>query len=607
MSSSSPPPTLAPTSASHTPSPPFHRRRKSWARRFERCCCKTVSYFPLSFVYGLTTWATYVSVGVSVVGHPTILSYLQAALAFTLYALGNTSYTIAVFTNPGSPIDPKFDGSRSRRRKGGVYEGLPSFEDDEEEVNNEEDGGGRHARSTIGPGADMTSVTAKSDGKQRFCKKCQCIKPDRAHHCSSCGKCVLKMDHHCPWLATCVGLHNYKPFLLFLIYTSLFCWVAFAISAWWVWAAITDNEQMEQSILVVNTIILSVLAGIIGLVLSGFTGWHIYLVLTGQTTIESLEKTRYLTPLRQTMEHQFQSQRTYLSADGTHDPAYSPVEEQPLTDRIKEFHANALPGILRPEEGDASLNPSPLRSPAPDTRLHNSHPSAGSPAQQSLHRSYADLERDRENERYNSYLDEQASASLPNAFDLGYRANLLHVFGGNPLYWALPICNTSGDGWKWDVSPDWVRARERLASERTNREASSIAGADGNWRNHRSSLPPPPIQPQYRWSPGSGFVDRARPPVPPPIISQNQQFARSEDGAAQGRSPVMMQPLDRRKGSGDEYETSSDEEDVGETVGWRDRETANWNDVPDGFLNAGGGNGRGGGRGRGRARRRKGD
>lgn len=69
----------------------------------------------------------------------------------------------------------------------------------------------------------------------------------------------------------------------------------------------------------------------------------------------------------------------------------------------------------------------------------------------------------------------------------------------------------------------------------------------------------------------------------------------------------MMQPLDRRKGSGDEYETSSDEEDVGETVGWRDRETANWNDVPDGFLNAGGGNGRGGGRGRGRARRRKGD
>ena len=33
----------------------------------------------------------------------------------------------------------------------------------------------------------------------RFCDKCKAIKPDRAHHCSVCGRCVLKMDHHCPW------------------------------------------------------------------------------------------------------------------------------------------------------------------------------------------------------------------------------------------------------------------------------------------------------------------------------------------------------------------------------------------------------------------------
>ena len=26
------------------------------------------------------------------------------------------------------------------------------------------------------------------------------------------------MDHHCPWLATCVGYHNLKPFLLYSFY-----------------------------------------------------------------------------------------------------------------------------------------------------------------------------------------------------------------------------------------------------------------------------------------------------------------------------------------------------------------------------------------------------
>jgi ribosomal protein L40E len=37
------------------------------------------------------------------------------------------------------------------------------------------------------------------DGGMRFCQKCQCYKPPRAHHCRVCGRCVLRMDHHCPW------------------------------------------------------------------------------------------------------------------------------------------------------------------------------------------------------------------------------------------------------------------------------------------------------------------------------------------------------------------------------------------------------------------------
>ena len=29
------------------------------------------------------------------------------------------------------------------------------------------------------------------------CYRCNNFKPPRAHHCSICDRCVIKMDHHC--------------------------------------------------------------------------------------------------------------------------------------------------------------------------------------------------------------------------------------------------------------------------------------------------------------------------------------------------------------------------------------------------------------------------
>ncbi|KXS94799.1 hypothetical protein AC578_4048 [Pseudocercospora eumusae] len=558
-------PTLAAPTTTRSPS--FHRRRKSWARKIERCCCTTFAYFPLVFVYGLTSWAVYVLVNVSFIGatYSDWAPYFRAGIGIILYTLANVSYTIAVFTDPGSPIDgSKGSGLRhggSGRR--GEYEGLLQYEDDDVEE-----------AATVPREWMNGSVTAKSTGKPRYCKKCKSVKPDRAHHCSTCRKCVLKMDHHCPWLATCVGLRNYKAFILFLVYTSLFCWTDFLVSAFWVWQEFNDRVQTMQGMLVVNTILLSVLGGIIGLVLSAFTGWHIYLVLSGQTTIESLEKTRYLSPLKKSMENQLNDpNRRNLAAEGSISGRASP-NNQSMTDRLKEIHANALPGVLRPEEGDGSLHNSRNPSPVPPSAAAGS-----SPAHQSLQRSYASMEAQREQERYQNYLDEVDSEKLPNAFDLGWKRNVVHVMGPNPKYWFLPICNTTGDGWQWETSPKFHEAKDRIARDREQRmREQAYWNSQAGHQTYMPSLPGSPPRKGLKWQPGQGFVNQAKNSAPPYM-----------DGATTNSPPpgssVQMQPLDRRRDGDVNYDTDDEEprrpqQQIPGTMG----STSNWNDVPEEYL-----------------------
>lgn len=327
------------------------------------------------------------------------------------------------------------------------------------------------------------TVTVSSTGAARFCKKCHVPKPDRTHHCSTCKRCVLKMDHHCPWLSTCLGLHNYKAFVLFLIYVSLFCWVCFANASWWMWKELFEQSGYLDEIAPVNIILLCVIAGIIGLVLSAFTGWHIYLCMKGQTTIEKLEKTRYLSGVRSRVERNRQEQQ--INQHGRHGSEGVAERIQRAGEQFLEWNANAVPGAFRYEEGEEHTSPAPSIYTSTSTTTGTLNAGAVGltdprpTALQSLRRDYSRMEAEREHHRYAEYLDDTEGEKMPNAFDLGWRRNLRHLFGPNPLLWGLPICNTTGDGWRWEVSPHWTKAQEE-ASRRKERRLAAVAARGPN-------------------------------------------------------------------------------------------------------------------------------
>uniref|UniRef100_A0A3B3D5Z2 Palmitoyltransferase n=1 Tax=Oryzias melastigma TaxID=30732 RepID=A0A3B3D5Z2_ORYME len=73
---------------------------------------------------------------------------------------------------------------------------------------------------------DVTLITASQteldgpdlkESNRNWCSVCRVVRPPRAGHCRICGVCVLRLDHHCVWINSCVGQANHRSFLLTLI------------------------------------------------------------------------------------------------------------------------------------------------------------------------------------------------------------------------------------------------------------------------------------------------------------------------------------------------------------------------------------------------------
>jgi len=116
----------------------------------------------------------------------------------------------------------------------------------------------------------------------RYCGKCQNNKPPRTHHCSICQRCVLRMDHHCPWINNCVGFHNYKFFVLFLLYTVITSATILLLLMGRGFASDLPISMLDAIFMWFLGIIISAVTILVSCLLS----YHVNLVAKNYTTIE---------------------------------------------------------------------------------------------------------------------------------------------------------------------------------------------------------------------------------------------------------------------------------------------------------------------------------
>lgn len=160
------------------------------------------------------------------------------------------------------------------------------------------------------------------DGSLRYCRFCKSYKPDRAHHCSVCSRCILRMDHHCVFVNNCVSFYNHKFFVSFITYAFLGCLFVSIVSFPTFYAIISTSaiprtrahllsktlpltfatvrrtvpinstttiplSKSLQTICMIGYIMCAAFAFALGV----FVCFHAYLVAKGRTTIEMYELT----------------------------------------------------------------------------------------------------------------------------------------------------------------------------------------------------------------------------------------------------------------------------------------------------------------------------
>ncbi|KAI5059169.1 hypothetical protein GOP47_0025488 [Adiantum capillus-veneris] len=122
----------------------------------------------------------------------------------------------------------------------------------------------------------------------RTCPTCRVYQPPRSKHCHDCNKCVLRFDHYCAWLGTCVGYGNHCRFWWYIFEETILCLWTSVMYAMSLSSTGRPSSWLYFSAVIILLVLL--LAALLFLVL--LLLFHSYLVVTNQTTHELIRRKR---------------------------------------------------------------------------------------------------------------------------------------------------------------------------------------------------------------------------------------------------------------------------------------------------------------------------
>ncbi|KAJ1616857.1 DHHC palmitoyltransferase-domain-containing protein [Pavlovales sp. CCMP2436] len=144
--------------------------------------------------------------------------------------------------------------------------------------------------------------------EERACSECSGAQQAPATwHCRLCAACVPGFDHHCPFIANCVGAHNSACFLQFLLCSSGGCLYAAYVSfqaffeciafpvanIYFEWGSSRPRPDTACRLVQEYALLFLPTAGMCALVCA-LTTWQAYLRLRGESSAHFIRRWRVI-------------------------------------------------------------------------------------------------------------------------------------------------------------------------------------------------------------------------------------------------------------------------------------------------------------------------